>query len=448
MHQPNRIKARIAEGAHVIVVGAGCAGLAAARDLERYGYEVTVLEARDRIGGRVHTDNSLGYPIDLGGAWLHGGKGNPFKPVAEWFAIDTRETHYDNTIIYCGSGIEIKAEDLKPWILTAWVALFSALPWLIALGHRKGWINKSPDLLGVLDCAIHWFPKSPHQFALRVLRSAEESGNAASKHGLSFARHLITSDTCAVGTPPRGERLVVAGMTSLLERLAHGLKILKREVVKSIKYEPGRVELTTETNTYHARAAVLTLPLGTLKTNKVTFSPDIPSSHAEAIRRLEMGIFNKVILEFPDVAWPEERELFALATSDPVIPFFLNLHAYIQRPILVGIAGGHFGRRIEKWSDSDVVDKVMRELRELVGKNIPPPKRFIVTRWGSDPFALGSYSTLPPVANGLEADALSQPIENTLFFAGEATHPTDPSTVHGAYWSGQRAAAQIAGLLG
>jgi monoamine oxidase len=301
-------------------------------------------------------------------------------------------------------------------------------------------------LLRVLDYAIRWFPKGKYHNALRVLRNAEESGNAASSNGLSFARQLISSKTCAVGTPPKGERLVIAGMKSLVERLADGLKILFGEVVKVVKYRAGDVELTTETTTHQADAAVITLPLGVLKKKSVTFDPELPHNHVAAINRLEMGVFNKVILEFPDVAWPEERDFLAMATNNPTIPFFLNLQAYIQRPVLVGIAGGHFGRQIEDCSsDIEVVDKAMRDLRGIIGNKVPHPNRFRVTRWGADPFAFGSYSTFPPVANGLEATALSQPIRDTLFLAGEATHLHDPSTVHGAYWSGQRAAAQITG---
>lgn len=440
-------KRRVSEGARVIVVGAGFAGLAAARDLQRYGYTVTILEARDRIGGRVHTDDSFGFPIDLGAAWFHGGMGNPLKSVAEWVGVDTRETHYDNMVIYGEFGVQINAEDLNSYILTAWVLLFSVFPWLMATAHRQGWVNKSPDFLGVLDRAIRWCPIDRYKITLRVLRNAEESGNAASADGLSFARQFIRSKTCAAGTIPKGERLVIAGMTSLIKQLTAGLTIRTGEVVESVKYKNGSVELVTAKDVYQAEAAVLTLPIGVLKAGKVTFDPGLPKSHVEAIRRLEMGVFNKVILEFPDVVWPRTRDFLAIATRDPVVPFFLNLHAYVQRPILVGIAGGSFGKKIEEWSQTQVVDHVMDDLRKSLGKNIPEPTRVLVTHWGADPYALGSYSTLPPVANGLEAEALSQPIRDTLFFAGEATHPSDPSTVHGAYWSGQRAAAQIAGLV-
>lgn len=446
MQQRHDTKPRVPKGSRVIVVGAGFAGLAAARDLQRYGYEVKVLEARDRIGGRVYTDNSLGFPVDLGAAWLHGGIGNPFKSVADWGDIATQETRYDNTMIYGESGVKFSAKKINYWIVTAWLALFSFLPWILAAAHRRRWLHKSPDMLSVLNCAIRCFPNGRHRYALRVLRNAEESGNAASPMGLSFARQLIASKTCVTGTPPKGERLVTAGMTCLVDQLADGLSILLGEVVKIIKHRAGRVELTTETATYQADAAVVTLPLGVMKKKSVTFDPELPSEYLHAVDLLEMGVFNKIILEFPDVFWPGDYDLLAIATRNPIAPFFLNLQAYIQRPVLVGIAGGSFGRRIEKCSlDDDVVNEALRDLRNVMGKSIPKPSQSIVTRWGDDAFSLGSYSTLPPKANGFEAQTLSQPINDTLFLAGEATHPTDPSTIHGAFWSGQRAAAQICG---
>ena len=420
----------VPRGSKVIVVGAGFAGLAAAQDLRKC-YEVTVLEARGRIGGRVHDDHSWGFPLDLGAAWLHGGPENPLKALADKEDIATRETDYLNTRLFDGS-LQFGPRDVKAWIIEYWLALFCLLPKLRA--------SVRCDFVGALDLAAHSFPPGKHKVAMRAARNMVESQTAASSRGLSF---LVAEGPGEF--PPEGERVVTGGMASFLPILAAGLNIHRNEVVRQVQYGSGSVSVRTERDTYRAAAAVVTIPLGVLKKKTVTFVPELPREHQAAIDRLEMGIFNKVILEFDKVAWPPDCDFLGIATDDPSIPFFLNLNAYVRRPVLVGLAGGRFGRQIEERTNREIVAAALADLGSVLEKPAPAPIRYQITRWGSDKFAHGSYSTLLPAANGKEADDLVRPIENCLFFAGEATHPVDHSTVHGAYLSGRRAAAQIAG---
>jgi monoamine oxidase len=161
---------------------------------------------------------------------------------------------------------------------------------------------------------------------------------------------------------------------------------------------------------------------------------------------VDMGLLNKVVLRFDKCFWPQDASLF-LSTPCPTTQctWFLNL-VETGCPILVGFVGGHAAHKLEHEHDDVVIDRALADLNRIFqtkDKSLVGPQ--IITRWGSDPFAYGSYSRFRAGALGHERRLLSQPILGTLFLAGEATHTNDPSTLHGAYWSGKRAARQIAG---
>lgn len=157
-----------------------------------------------------------------------------------------------------------------------------------------------------------------------------------------------------------------------------------------------------------------------------------------------MGVLNKVYLKFPEVFWDEKIEGFGYIGEEPgEWNDWLSFVPYIGAPVLMAFHGGAKGFAIEELSDDEIVDGAMDTLRVIYGDEIPAPVGFVITRWGKDPLALGSYSHIPPFASGDDLDALSASVDDVLYFAGEATHREFPGTVHGAYLSGVAAAEEM-----
>jgi len=181
-----------------------------------------------------------------------------------------------------------------------------------------------------------------------------------------------------------------------------------------------------------------------LKQASIKFEPPLPESKQDAIDRLAMGVLNKVYLKFPAVFWDKDVETISYVGErlgegcD-----WLSFTPFTGQPVLMAFHGGEKGFALEDLSDDEIVAGAMQTLRVMFGEDIPEPEGVLITRWGKDPFSFGAYSHIPPFASGDDYDALAEPVDDVLFFAGEATSREYPSTVHGAYLSGVRAAEEI-----
>ena len=181
-----------------------------------------------------------------------------------------------------------------------------------------------------------------------------------------------------------------------------------------------------------------------LKKGNVIFSPQLPTRKVQAIQNLGMGVFDKVYLRFADRFWSREPTWFEYIGENPKAwPMFLNIWKFNEQPILAAFNVGAFAQSLERQTDRDVINGAMTVLRTIYGKNTPEPIAAKVTRWGSDPYSLGAYSYIPKGETAANLDVLGEPVDNRLFFAGEATSSKDYATVHAAYLSGIRAADQI-----
>ncbi len=419
--------------ANVLVLGAGIAGLAAARTLEKQGLSVIILEARTRIGGRMWTDHSLGMPLDLGASWIHGVKKNPIAELVKEFGIKTVPTDYENFSIFDLDGRELSIEDK-----TEMEDLFNSIYAQVAEMQE----NTDEDM-------------SLQQAFDQVL--AERSLLAGKLRGLKF--YIQAETSLEYGADPAdlslwnwdqdhelggNEVVFPGGYNQITDGLAKGLDIRLGEIVQAVRYGTDGVDVETASGTFGADKVIVTFPLGVLKQGSVTFDPPLPESKQSAIDRLDMGVLNKVYLKFPEVFWDEEIEGFGYMGE--VLGEWNNWMSfvpYIGKPVLMAFHGGAKGFALEKLSDEEIISGAMKTLRTIYGDEIPEPEGYVITRWGRDPFALGSYSHIPPFASGDDLDALFEPVDDVLYFAGEATHRSFPSTVHGAYLSGVAAAQEI-----
>lgn len=238
------------------------------------------------------------------------------------------------------------------------------------------------------------------------------------------------------------------GYGALLSRLARPLDIRLDTRVQAIVHDDDGVQVETSRGMFNGEAAVCAFPLGVLKAPGLRFDPVLPSRQRAAVARLGTGVLDKIALRFPTRFWPDVQRFARVDGPPDRRAEFYNLHPMHGEPILVALVAGDRARALEAMPEAAAVEQILIELRSIFGKRVSTPERVIRTRWGSDPFALGSYSRIPPGASLDDFDALAEAPGERLFMAGEATVSDYPGTVHGALMSGLRAAGEVADALG
>ncbi len=414
----------------IVIVGAGAAALAAADELQIRGFHnVVLLEARDRVGGRIWT-SSIGddIPVELGATWIHGVRGNPISDIVESNGIATVETDYDNAVLYDHDGLP--AEPVDPALWGAYMALAYEMP--------------EESLADVFErfAATHGLSGDDRRLWLHWLASMFSHEFGADISDLSIMSYDGPS------TMRGGDVVFPQGYSQIVDVLAAGRDIRLDHPVAGIDHSGSTVMVTTGSgDTFEADRVVVTVPLGVLKAGAISFTPELPPVMREAIAVLDMGILNRTVLLFDEPFWDRDTEWIGYAGEQPgQWSETLNLYPYIQQPVLAMFNPGSFGAETEQYSDDELASRAVEALGAIFG-DVPEPVDAVSTRWGSDPWTRGSYSYLPVGVEFETYREMSRPVGERLFFAGEATHSRFPSTVHGALLSGRRAARQIYGLL-
>ncbi len=422
------------------------AGISAARTLQAAGYAVKVLEARERIGGRTHTDSSLGVDIDLGAAWIHGPHGNPLTPLAAehgvtWGYSDFNNDYGDSVMAFDAEG---KRLDTPAYTRGGQVyrAALIAMYGSVLYDFPPASVRSSADLLAYglpgVDVAAMTPDEQKGFYYASVVRPQYEDASDLALCDWRQAKNYLKL--------PGGDLLLYGGgYKRLVEGLAAGLDIRTGIAVRHIAYDEQGVLVTTPFFSMPADYVVITVPLGVLKSGQIAFAPRLPAEKIGAINRLGFGRYEKMALRFPSIFWPLEPHRFNyVAEGEPELyNAWLNNAHYTGEPVIISYHSGSRAEIINRMSDEEVIDGCLCVLRKMFGPNIPDPVAHVRSGWEMDPYAQGSYSY---ARVGMKADdriTLGKPVGDKLFFAGEAVHPQVWGTVHGAYETRLLAARRI-----
>jgi len=416
--------------ADVLVIGAGNAGLRAAEVLIAQGRRVIVLEARDRLGGRILTDRSWGVPVDLGASWIHGVTDNPIAALAEAEGIQVRPVDY-GSIVYGADGARRPAGTLDD--------LEAQVTQLLDDGR-----DDSPDtdepVRAALDRAIEADDLDPGERLDIEMAITESIEHEYAGDATELSAEYFDDGDDEAG----GDALIPGGYDQIVAAVARTVDVRFGHVVTSVDTSGERAVVSTPLGKFFAGSVIVTVPLGVLKTGSIEFSPPLSPAKATAIARLGMGALSKTCLRFGSEFWPAEAELLDIvpaASRRGQWVESLNLTGLIGLPALMMFNAGKFARAVETMSPTEVIASASAAL-ERAFPGHPAPTGMLGSSWSTDPFSLGSYSFLAVGSSPADREALAAP-EGRRFFAGEACSHEHAATVHGAYRSGEAAANAV-----
>lgn len=415
-------------GKTVAIIGAGISGIAAAKKLKANGFNVLVLEAQDKIGGRLRTNRTLGVAFDEGASWIHGTNGNPISTLAQEAGMNTAFTDDESIVCYDINGI-LRSD-----------AVFNAaeveLETILSTLKNSGSASQSFE---TVFNNLH--PTKVNDRLWKFLLSTYVTFDLGDLD-------KVSSTLYDEGEEFSGEeRIAINGYDTIPNYLANGLSVQLNQRVSKIDYLDTKIKITHNGTVTEVDYVIVTVPLGVLKSGNIEFIPALPSTKQNAIEKVGMNCVNKFLVTWDIAFWDNEQYICYTPEIRDKFNYFVNVKKF-QPSVnaLMTFAYSDYARQTETMTDAQIVDEIMAHLRDIYGNSIPNPNNMIRTKWQTNENSFGAYSYTQVGTEIQHFDDLAEEIQDKLFFAGEHTHIDYFSTAHGAYLSGIREADKIIDL--
>ena len=408
----------------IVIIGAGIAGLSAAKYFNNRGIKTIILEAQNYVGGRIQTKRNSGLEFDTGASWIHKPKRNPISKIAHLAKAKTYLTDDENVVVYDHYGKkydDITLENIEK-------------TYYQNLKKLEGSQNKSFE-----EIFFKQYPENINNpLWLYMLSAYLEFDTGADINKLSSIYYDDDKEFSGKDV------FVTNGYDKITNYLKQGLNINLNSKVVQIDYTKRKIIINTNTKTYHADYVLITVPLGVLKNKIIDFKPKLPQKQQNAIDKLEMGSVNKFLLSWEKSFWDLDKQYIGYTSKTKgKFNYFLNLKNFNNSNTLMTFAFGDYAIKTELMSDKEVITAIMEQLKSIYGEDIPNPTKMLRTKWKSNKYSFGAYSFVPYTAKSLDFKVFEESINNKIYFAGEHTSIKYRGTVHGAYLSGIREAKKI-----
>ncbi|MEX2296207.1 MAG: NAD(P)/FAD-dependent oxidoreductase [Dongiaceae bacterium] len=409
----------------VVIVGAGAAGLAAARILAERGVSFVILESKGRVGGRAFTDtSSFGVPFDHGAAWIHQADHNPLTPMAHRNGY-TLVAHDDN-----GEQLFVDTRAASPTERAAYdEAWYEVTSILRGIGHSGQDVSAASQL----PVNLPWTNVVKNWIGPLDLGCDIESFSAADWWSLDYSTPSL---------------MVREGYGRFIAGMADGVPVQTSTPVTTIRWGGANgVTVETPSGNIQAKAVIVTVSTGVLAAESIRFDPPLPTEKQRAIEDLPMGLVAKIALEFDGSSrfGLRENDWLSYTRDSNEVAYFLSWP--FGDNLMIGTVGGKFAWDLTRAGEAAAIDFALGELRRLFGPEVDQHfVRGVFTGWGSDQDVRGAFAIARP--GGCAArEQLAQPVENRLFFAGEALGGGMATTAGGAFVNGRQVAASVARLV-
>jgi monoamine oxidase len=406
----------------LVIIGAGAAGIGASRAATKAGLEHQVIEASHRVGGRAYTEDlAPGVPFDLGCHWLHTSDINPLVSEADRLGFVIDRNFAFSPHLWLNGRHATSAENL------AYAKYFD---WAEAGGDFAANAGEDRNVLSLLDTGNPCFAPYAHVFS--VIHAADPDQVSARD---------VMSEAANGGDWP-----VRDGLGRMMTRLGAGIPVSLNTVAEEVDWSARNwVMVRTNRGTMTARSVLVTVSIGILQSGLVRFRPDLPAATASAIDGFSPGVANRTALLFDRDVFGDSSNSLTIVDGDSE-PLAIHIPTFGFNYV-VGQTGGRFAGHLTRAGQAAATGYVLDRVAAVFGDAIR--KRFvrsIVSAWDTDPWVLGAYASVRPGHFGAR-QALAEPLENRLFFAGEAVGMPMVATCGGAYWSGTQAIGRIAAAL-
>ncbi len=427
----------------MLIIGGGISGLEAARLLREYGVKTLILEGRNRTGGRIWSIRSKsGHMIDMGAAWIHGINGsipngllsNPLWDLIKKANISTRPTQRNDFEIFYP--INDTISNVESW--------FNEYMNFIREETRLSLTNISIGYYSNLFIKQKKLTKKQEYAFNSYLHNMIECTEGAQLNSIS-AKGLLDITSVHYGDEHVLHDNGFMQITDYLTKYAG--KILFNKIVKKINSNDEFVEVETNDGfIYRSLFVILTVPLGVLKTKQIKFVPQLPQWKLDVIDRLGFGNLDKIILIWNQSWWNSTNYYFMRISSKPNhFGYWVNENKWNDKPVIISFFPGISNYRQQFIQNkTKIVEDIICILQEMFPNiNIPLPVETYLTNWNEDPLSSGSYSYISINQKYEDPFYLSEPINNRLLFAGEATSTDSYGYAHGALITARREVTRL-----